>query len=712
MRIGLVLGLLLCLLGGSGVNAQYTQVVLVIWHGAELQDLAGLAPHIPQAWALMNTRTGGGAGLEGAYLSVASGARAVGVVGAGEVFEGEEDETYSRNTGLTPAALVQPEIWRVHSGQNTSYTVYPGALGTALLEAELKVAAFGNSDGDGTARWAGTIAADSFGRIPAGRVNRTLLVADPERPFGVSTDYALLLQLVRESDANLIVVDLGDPYRFDEAAAALMPAQYDRLRAQMVAEARTFITSLITQLSDSTAVFVVSPHPGRLKASQNLWLAPAVLFGQETGLLTSPTTKWPGIITNMDIAPTILSLLGVKPPPSMVGSPAAVLPMVSASALKKVEALEGQIIWLASYRGPVLRSLVGVQIGVYLAALAVMAWGMRPAVRLLRAIQLLLAAALAIPAVLLILPAGLWAALGMLVVLALVQLTTKDLLWVVAVIGLSTAVLVGIDTVTGSSLMRFSFLGYDPIGGARFYGLGNEYMGIMIGALIMGWVCLAELVRFDRGVTAAAAVPIFASALGVVAAPWWGTNVGGAITAVVGFGVTWGALRRMRFSWRSALALAAAVALVLGGLIFVDAVRLPEQQSHIGRTTRLVGLEGIAAVYDIIQRKLSMNLRLIRYSIWSRAWIAALGLIGASFIWPSRFIIWLVNKYPQIASGIWGTVAAGTAALVFNDSGVVAAATCVFFAATTMAVLALDYRKLKHDLLPPEAYVENNSDGH
>ena len=201
----------------------------------------------------------------------------------------------------------------------------------------------------------------------------------------------------------------------------------------------------------------------------------------------------------MDIAPTILSLLGVKPPPSMVGSPAAVLPIVSASALKKVEALEGQIIWLASYRGPVLRSLVGVQIGVYLAALAVMAWGMRPAVRLLWVIQLLLAAALAIPAVLLILPAGLWAALGMLVVLALVQLTTKDLLWVVAVIGLSTAVLVGIDTVTGSSLMRFSFLGYDPIGGARFYGLGNEYMGIMIGALIMGWVCLAK----SSGLTAA-----------------------------------------------------------------------------------------------------------------------------------------------------------------------------------------------------------------
>ena len=117
-------------------------------------------------------------------------------------------------------------------------------------------------------------------------------------------------------------------------------------------------------------------------------------------------------------------------------------------------------------------------------------------------------------------------------------------------------------------------------------------------------------------------------------------------------------------------------------------------------------------MYNIIQRKLSMNLRLIRYSIWSRAWIMALGIMGASFIRPSRFMVWLKEKYPQLAKGLWGTVVAGTAALVFNDSGVVAAATCVFFAATTMAVLALDYRLLKHDLLPPKAHVEDDTDGH
>ncbi len=42
------------------------------------------------------------------------------------------------------------------------------------------------------------------------------------------------------------------------------------------------------------------------------------------------------------------------------------------------------------------------------------------------------------------------------------------------------------------------------------------------------------------------------------------------------------------------------------------------------------------------------------------------------------------------------------AAFIFNDSGVVAAATCLYFASSTLLLLALE---LKHDLDPPEAHV-------
>jgi len=42
------------------------------------------------------------------------------------------------------------------------------------------------------------------------------------------------------------------------------------------------------------------------------------------------------------------------------------------------------------------------------------------------------------------------------------------------------ALIVG-DIVLGNALMQVSILGYDPIVGARFYGIGNEYMGLLAG---------------------------------------------------------------------------------------------------------------------------------------------------------------------------------------------------------------------------------------
>ena len=197
----------------------------------------------------------------------------------------------------------------------------------------------------------------------------------------------------------------------------------------------------------------------------------------------------------MDIAPTVLELLGLNHPCYDRGG-ASVL---TASWISSGRGQGARNSSGSAYRGPVLRGLVGTQIGVYLAALAAMTLDTKLPGGLVSLIQLLLILALAVPAYLLVMPLGVWAALVLTGALVLVKFISRAFLWMVAGVGLITALLVGLDTLTGSSLMRFSFLGYDPIGGARFYGLGNEYMGIMIGALIMGWVCLAELLKLTKG---------------------------------------------------------------------------------------------------------------------------------------------------------------------------------------------------------------------
>jgi uncharacterized membrane protein len=139
------------------------------------------------------------------------------------------------------------------------------------------------------------------------------------------------------------------------------------------------------------------------------------------------------------------------------------------------------------------------------------------------------------------------------------------------------------------------------------------------------------------------------------------------------------------------------MAAVLSLLMVVDGSNAQGTQSHIGQTVELVRRDGAAALWMIITRKVAMNIKLLRYSQWSNALIVALVGVGASFIWPSRFIFWLKENHPLTAKAIVGVVIGSTAAFFFNDSGVVAAATCLSFGSSTMLLLALE---LKHYFAP------------
>ena len=51
------------------------------------------------------------------------------------------------------------------------------------------------------------------------------------------------------------------------------------------------------------------------------------------------------------------------------------------------------------------------------------------------------------------------------------------------------------------------------------YGLGNEYMGILIGSVIMGWALMAQMSKISQWVLQAVGVVLFMGALIVIGAP-------------------------------------------------------------------------------------------------------------------------------------------------------------------------------------------------
>lgn len=693
----LALALLLCYFPAAcAEQAGARQVVLVLWHGLTWDDARMLQFQGPAAWGLLNTRAGGGDPLTGAYLSIGAGARAVGLSGAANFVPREAAEyLYRLHTGLDPGEYVQPNIALIHQAQTVNYTVEPGALGTALLEAGAGVQVLGNSRAEADYHWAALVAMDRFGRIDRGELNAQFTAADPRYPFGLRTDYAKLAQEVLAAQEEVVVVDLGDPFRFDRYQQFLLPGQREVVRTIMAAEAGRFVQEIAERRPEGTVIFLISPHPGESAAAGGRWLTPVLCLGWKGGLLDSPTTRWPGIITNMDVAPTILELLGLTHNQPFIGRAARVVEVDDAP--RRLGELVGKLELLARWRSPILRMVVLSQIVLYAAVLVVLMLQAKLPPWPVRLLQTALLALLTVPLGLLVWDLSPFLGGGMVVGVALLSWKHPRPLFWSGVVSLLTAAALSVDILRGSCLMRYSPLGYDPMGGARFYGIGNEFMGVLVGSAIMAWAALVGC-RTASARWRWAALLLFAGVIVLIGAPALGTNAGGAVSSVCGFAAVWLAFTRRRVGWLEVVVVLVCAAVVLGVFTVLDGANSPAVQSHFGQTAELLRRDGVGAVVPIIRRKLEMNLRLLRVSIWSKALIVTLVAMAASFIWPSRFISWVRKNHPHAVKGIGGVVIGAIAALFFNDSGVVAAATCISFGSTPLLLLALE---LKHDLAAP-----------
>jgi hypothetical protein len=154
-------------------------------------------------------------------------------------------------------------------------TVRPGALGDALEEARIRAAAVGDE--------ARLVAMDLDGDVP--------LRYESGDPLG-------RLEAALNDGAGFVAVDAESPSQ----AAELVEA------------------------GRSTGAVVAVAAPNGPPETPNLTPFALVRTGAEGGLLYSPTTRTEGLLTNADIAPTLLALLGAPVPPEMTGRVAEVRP--------------------------------------------------------------------------------------------------------------------------------------------------------------------------------------------------------------------------------------------------------------------------------------------------------------------------------------------------------------------------------------------------
>jgi sterol desaturase/sphingolipid hydroxylase (fatty acid hydroxylase superfamily) len=123
-------------------------------------------------------------------------------------------------------------------------------------------------------------------------------------------------------------------------------------------------------------------------------------------------------------------------------------------------------------------------------------------------------------------------------------------------------------------------------------------------------------------------------------------------------------------------------------VLLADAARSGGAQSHVGRAAHLVLTGGTEEAWKIIGRKLAMNALLIQHSPWSRL-LTVCVLGAAAMLWNSGGgALKRMRGNPQVHGGAIAAAVAALAALLFNDSGVLAAAAAFIYVWSAVAVAA------------------------
>ncbi|MGQ9779414.1 MAG: baseplate J/gp47 family protein [Bacillota bacterium] len=697
-----------------GLAADGPRLVILAVDRLTLQDLLAVkTPHLRRlmdegAVGLMTTRAIGGLSPEKIYLSIGAGEPQTSLPGFGGLaFDAREpyqglpaEEAHRLQHGKVP---LDAEVFHLGlaglaaANAQTGLSNRMGRLGEALRKSGLCPAVIGNADvGEKYGREGVLLLMDREGKVALGHVGRDTLRPDPSFPGGRRTDYAVL---GRDYDrvaaqADVILVILGDLARLYAESPALTPKMFafhlslalnrlDRFLGHLMASSRRPQTILL---------FAASPPLARLALGERL--VPAAIWGKDfpPGLLYSSTTRRTGLLTPYDLTATIAVCCGLNPalltggrPLTVVpGSPAAVLPGFYAELVRNF----GQREPFFFFYGSLLLVLALAALGP-----AFFAPHLRPVAE--SAATFLFG--LAVTPVLLLFfalwPLGsLWRTLLTIIPTAFLCGWLLRKIWPslrkrLAFTGLFVALPVLADVLLGSRLLARSLLGYSPLLGARFYGLGNEYLGVVLGALILAGCALYHPSSLTSKIGVAT---LFALATPIIALPCYGANIGGGITAVLGLGSTYFLLQGKRFGRREALGLFLGTVVLVALLVLYDLAPGRQETSHLGQLLLRIRVEGPEVLRAIVYSKILVGLRILAYTAWSWVLLALLLLLPLVLAYPPGRLAAHLDREHYLGAAVRGMWVTAFVGLLVNDSGVVVAATVWIYLGLALVHLVLE----------------------
>ncbi len=622
-------------------------------------------------------------------LTIGSGSRAT--------FPAQYGDGYSSiSTSAFVSQVFRLDLSKIISSNTLlDHPVKPGLLGTMTHNSGLKTAVVDDCKDRALGENAALITTDSYGIVDFYNLAGPGVVSNVSYPYGVHSDPGKMMQSLQlANSSSLITMQFTDLFRAKQYSQYCMPSMdslhLSRARSELNVLIRLLRNYVINRTNCQLMILGLPAGDGADQLENRL--QPIMLTGDriQSGTLYSASTRRTGVVLDIDYLPTVAAYLELDTQMKHYGRPIENRTGIdTTNPLNKFRDSHTNLINIARVQNK-LGGLPTLQMFLVIAGLLAIFY--RKGINWIRSTGIAIAA---LPLGMLVLPPM---AQGNFLYssLLLFQFTTMcaGLGWdsssssVRAHVVLNTicsALLVVIlgDLMSGSHLLKQAWMSYSVVEGARFYGIGNEYMGVVLGA---GCV----LINAARGVNnknslipsdsrdktgAMNGVSIVKICFGVVllmlivvmGAPQLGAKVGAVPTAIIGFGVAMAAAMGCRMNAKKGLLLIGAIILVLLFNILLDSRQTGSGQSHFIRA--LYG-GGVESLWSIWFRKLSLEARLLITSPWS----LTMALTAIAFQWLTSNV---QNHHQNsfihrsFTVGIW---VSAVAALIFNDSGVTAAA--------------------------------------
>ncbi len=658
--------------------------------------------------ALMNVRGDQGTDDKRSYATIGAGGR---VNTYSDDFTGFKDINednkvlYESATGKKAKGINDTNINLSinNNEENGKYGSILGELGETLNEKKLKVSVLGNADTGiepkELNRNIAAMAMDNYGRVDSGNVDNTNKV-DNSMPFGISTDYSKLKNETKKyyNDSDVLFVELGDTYRLDLYKNYLNEDTYSKMESKIHKNIDSYIKEVFNFMDKNDKVYIISAFPKSIDYKNKRRLSPVIkLDGDGKGLLTSATTRRNGIIGNVDIAVDVLADYNLSSE-NMVGRELENIKMSNNAKFIKSE--YSKIVNISNVRSNIIHFyinyvliIIGLVTGLIAFKKPIQNKFKDRYLKLSNILKELVKFILILPLAFLIAPIlNLNTQIGIyisiiaisIVIYALGCLIFKEDNKQIGFYSIISIAIIIIDAILGSYLMKNSIMSYDAIVGARYYGIGNEYQGIIIGSSIISMAILMMNKKIPKIV-----VPIISLIiLFISASPTMGANVGAAISESVALILFTMLIFDVSIDIKKVIFILIGAGFVVLGFATIDMIS--GSQSHLSLFINQIISEGPSAIIETFSRKISMNMQLMKTSSWINiVYISIVVIFIIRILYPKVFKT-VMNEYVYIKKALISISAGALITLMVNDSGVVSAATTIIYICIPFLIIMIN----------------------